>query len=57
MTSTETEEGIARAIIGGKIDFTRDPWPRVSEQAKDLVKCMLDQNPYTRLTVEEALGK
>ncbi|XP_021627963.2 calcium-dependent protein kinase 24 [Manihot esculenta] len=51
----ETEEGIARAIIGGKIDFTRDPWPRVSEQAKDLVKCMLDQNPYTRLTVEEAL--
>ncbi|KAJ9178592.1 hypothetical protein P3X46_010466 [Hevea brasiliensis] len=51
----ETEEGIAHAIVGGKIDFARDPWPRVSEQAKELVKGMLDQNPYNRLTVEEVL--
>ncbi|EEF28856.1 calcium-dependent protein kinase 24 [Ricinus communis] len=51
----ETEEGIAHAIVGGKIDFTRDPWPRVSEEAKDLVQNMLDQNPYSRLTVQEVL--
>ncbi|KAJ6377797.1 hypothetical protein OIU78_028090 [Salix suchowensis] len=51
----ETEEGIAQAIVRGEIDFTRDPWPKVSEEGKDLVKKMLDQNPYNRLTVEEVL--
>lgn len=51
----ETEEGIAHAIIKGHIDFERDPWPKVSEEAKDLVKCMLDANPYSRLTVDEVL--
>ncbi|KAI4324297.1 hypothetical protein L6164_023848 [Bauhinia variegata] len=51
----ETEEGIAQAIIRGNLDFQRDPWPKVSEEAKDLVKNMLDPNPYTRLTVQEVL--
>ncbi|GMY32416.1 calcium-dependent protein kinase 24 [Fagus crenata] len=51
----ETEEGIAHAIIRGYIDFDRDPWPKVSEEAKDLVKNMLDQNPYSRMTVQEVL--
>ncbi|GJY14747.1 calcium-dependent protein kinase 24-like protein [Tanacetum coccineum] len=51
----ETEEGIAQAVIKGDINFKRDPWPRVSEDAKSLVKGMLEQNPYERLTVEEAL--
>ncbi|KAF3455791.1 hypothetical protein FNV43_RR00433 [Rhamnella rubrinervis] len=50
-----TEEGIAHAIIRGKIDFQRDPWPKVSKEAKDLVKSMLDPNPYSRLTVQEVL--
>ncbi|KAJ9555419.1 hypothetical protein OSB04_010033 [Centaurea solstitialis] len=52
----ETEEGIAQAIIKGDINYRRDPWPRVSEDAKNLVKSMLNPNPYERLTVEEALG-
>ncbi|KNA06820.1 hypothetical protein SOVF_177530 [Spinacia oleracea] len=51
----ETEEGIAQAIVRGVIDFERDPWPRVSPLAKDLVKHMLDQNPYSRMTVDEVL--
>ncbi|KAL9252933.1 Calcium-dependent protein kinase 24-like protein [Drosera capensis] len=51
----ETEEGIAHAIVRGLIDFERDPWPRVSQEAKDLVKSMLDQNPYSRLTLKEVL--
>jgi hypothetical protein len=55
-TSTETEEGIAQAIIRGKVDLERDPWPKVSEEAKDLVKSMLDPNPYSRMTVQEVLG-
>ncbi|XAR71156.1 Non-specific serine/threonine protein kinase [Bertholletia excelsa] len=51
----ETEEGIAQAIVRGEMDFHRDPWPKVSEDAKDLVKGMLDPNPYSRMTVEEVL--
>lgn len=52
----ETEEGIAHAIVRGNIDFVRDPWPKVSNEAKELVKDMLDANPYSRLTVQEVLG-
>ena len=52
----ETEEGIAHAIVRGHIDFERDPWPKVSKEAKQLVKSMLDANPYSRLTVQEVLG-
>ncbi|KAI5658094.1 hypothetical protein M9H77_26887 [Catharanthus roseus] len=51
----ETEEGIAHAIVRGELDFRREPWPNVSEDAKDLVRGMLEQNPYSRLTVEEVL--
>ncbi|CAN1833541.1 Calcium-dependent protein kinase 24 [Linum perenne] len=51
----ETEEGIAQAIIRGHLDFSRDPWPKVSKEAKSLVKTMLDQNPYSRLTIQEVL--
>ncbi|OIV99428.1 hypothetical protein TanjilG_17238 [Lupinus angustifolius] len=51
----ETEEGIAQAIIRSNLDFTRDPWPKVSEEAKDIVKRMLDPNPQTRVTVQEVL--
>jgi len=54
--STESEEGIAQAIIKGKVDFTRDPWPKVSDEAKHLVKRMLDPSPFTRITVQEVLG-
>ncbi|OMO79523.1 hypothetical protein COLO4_24400 [Corchorus olitorius] len=52
----ETEEGIAHAIIKGSIDFERDPWPKVSEDAKDLVRSMLDPNPYSRMTVQEVVA-
>ncbi|XP_020236052.1 calcium-dependent protein kinase 24 [Cajanus cajan] len=51
----ESEEGIAQAIIRGKVDFTRDPWPKVSDEAKHLVKRMLDPNPFTRIKVQEVL--
>ncbi|XP_022722444.1 calcium-dependent protein kinase 24-like [Durio zibethinus] len=51
----DTEEGIAHAIIKGNIDFERDPWPKVSDKAKDLVKSMLDPNPYSRMTVQDVL--
>ncbi|XP_051177536.1 calcium-dependent protein kinase 8 [Lolium perenne] len=51
----ETEQGVAHAIIRSVVDFKREPWPRVSEPAKDLVKRMLDPNPLTRLTAAQVL--
>lgn len=54
--STETDQGVAKAILRAVIDFKRDPWPKVSDDAKDLVKRMLDSDPKGRLTAQEALG-
>ncbi|CAL9749810.1 unnamed protein product [Musa acuminata subsp. burmannicoides] len=51
----ETDEGIAKAIIRSVIDFEREPWPKISENAKDLVRCMLDPNPHTRFTAQKVL--
>ena len=52
----ETDEGIAQEIIRFVIDFDREPWPKVSQNAKDLVKSMLDTNPTYHLTAQEVLG-
>ncbi|MBA0645392.1 hypothetical protein Goklo_013504, partial [Gossypium klotzschianum] len=39
---TETEQGVAQVIIHSIIDFKRDPWPKVLDNAKDLVKkCLI----------------
>ncbi|CAF1778145.1 unnamed protein product [Brassica oleracea var. botrytis] len=51
----ETEQGVAQAIIRSVIDFKRDPWPRVSETAKDLVRKMLEPDPKKRLSAAEVL--
>ncbi|XP_008776719.1 calcium-dependent protein kinase 29-like isoform X1 [Phoenix dactylifera] len=51
----ETDEGITQAIIRSVIDFEREPWPMVSDKAKDLVRHMLDPNPNTRLTAQQVL--
>lgn len=52
----ETEQGVAQAIIRSVVDFRREPWPKVSDNAKDLVKKMLDPDPKRRLTAQEVLG-
>ncbi|KEH23660.1 calmodulin-domain kinase CDPK protein [Medicago truncatula] len=51
----ETEQGVAQAIIRSVVDFKRDPWPKVSDNAKDLVKKMLNPDPKRRLTAQEVL--
>eukprot|EP00252_Welwitschia_mirabilis_P021500 TRINITY_DN5531_c0_g1_i1.p1 TRINITY_DN5531_c0_g1~~TRINITY_DN5531_c0_g1_i1.p1 ORF type:complete len:532 (+),score=105.41 TRINITY_DN5531_c0_g1_i1:987-2582(+) len=51
----ETEQGVAQAILLGKIDFKRDPWPKVSENAKSLVRQMLEPDPKLRLTAQQVL--
>lgn len=54
---TESEQGVALAILRGVIDFKREPWPQISESAKSLVRQMLDPDPKKRLTAQQVLGK
>ncbi|XP_044461344.1 calcium-dependent protein kinase 1-like [Mangifera indica] len=51
----ETEEGIFEQVLHGDLDFDSDPWPSISESAKDLVRKMLDRDPRRRLTAHEVL--
>jgi serine/threonine protein kinase len=53
----ENEDGIFDAVLHGHIDFSSDPWPSISNGAKDLVKKMLRQDPKERLTASEILSK
>ncbi|KAH8519993.1 hypothetical protein H0E87_001444 [Populus deltoides] len=52
----ESEHGIFNAILRGHIDFTSDPWPSISPQAKDLVRKMLTSDPKQRMTAIQVLG-
>lgn len=54
---SESEHGIFNAILRGHIDFTSDPWPSISNAAKDLVRKMLTTDPKQRLTAQEVLSK
>ncbi|PPR85546.1 hypothetical protein GOBAR_AA35144 [Gossypium barbadense] len=51
----EIEQGVTQAIIRSAIGFKRDPWPKVSDNAKDLVKKMLNPDPEQHLTVQKVL--
>jgi calcium-dependent protein kinase len=56
MYITETEKGIFDAILEGDIDFESNPWPSISNSAKDLVRKMLTQDPKKRITSVQVLG-
>ncbi|XP_057957325.1 calcium-dependent protein kinase 2-like [Malania oleifera] len=51
----ETEKGIFDAILQGQIDFASEPWPSISNSAKDLVKKMLTPDPKKRITSAQVL--
>ncbi|XP_022868385.1 calcium-dependent protein kinase 5-like [Olea europaea var. sylvestris] len=51
----ETQQGIFDAVLMGHIDFDSDPWPLISESAKDLIRKMLCMRPSERLTAHEVL--
>lgn len=52
---TESEEEIFDEVLHGDIDFELDPWPKISQGAKDLVRRMLVRDPKKRLTAHEVL--
>ncbi|TMW91113.1 hypothetical protein EJD97_014778 [Solanum chilense] len=51
----ENEQGIFEQVLHGDLDFSSDPWPSISEDAKDLVRGMLVRDPKKRLTAHEVL--
>ncbi|KAL6285328.1 hypothetical protein ACE6H2_009718 [Prunus campanulata] len=51
----ETEIGIFRQILQARLDFESEPWPGISESAKDLLRKMLERNPKKRVTAHEVL--
>lgn len=54
---SETEKGIFDAILEGEIDFKSEPWPSISNSAKDLIRKMLTQDPKKRITAAQVLGE
>ncbi|XP_074370730.1 calcium-dependent protein kinase 20-like isoform X1 [Apium graveolens] len=51
----ETEQGIFEQVLRGDLDFASEPWPSISDSAKDLVRKMLVRDPKKRLTAPEVL--
>ncbi|XP_040379075.1 calcium-dependent protein kinase 12 [Oryza brachyantha] len=51
----ETEKGIFDAILVGQLDFSMNPWPSISENAKELIRQMLNRDPQKRITASQAL--
>ncbi|CAL5093592.1 unnamed protein product [Urochloa decumbens] len=51
----ETEQGIFEQVLHGSLDFDSDPWPSVSEHAKDLLRKVLIRDPKKRLTAHQVL--
>ncbi|CAK8539067.1 unnamed protein product [Lathyrus sativus] len=51
----ETQQGIFDAVLKGHIDFESDPWPLISDSAKDLIRKMLCSRAADRLTAHEVL--
>ncbi|GAA0162773.1 non-receptor serine/threonine protein kinase [Lithospermum erythrorhizon] len=51
----EKEQEIFDSIKRGHLDFSSDPWPSISNSAKDLVKKMLREDPKERLSTAEVL--
>jgi calcium-dependent protein kinase len=44
---------IFKHIMSQPLDLKSDPWPRVSDAAKDIVRKMLTRDPKKRLTAEQ----
>ncbi|XP_022766925.1 calcium-dependent protein kinase 1-like [Durio zibethinus] len=52
----ETEKEIFDEVLHGDLDFTSDPWPSISESAKDLVTKLLVRDAKKRITAYEVLS-
>ena len=53
--NSSSDAKIAKKILEGKFDMEKYPWPIISDQAKDLVKKLLEIDDKKRISAEEAL--
>ncbi|GFS37664.1 calcium-dependent protein kinase family protein [Actinidia rufa] len=53
--TAETQQGIFDVVLKGHIDFESDPWPLISDSAKDLIQKMLCARPSERLTAHAVM--
>jgi len=51
----DSEDQIFKMVLKGHVDFKTDPWPKLSEAAKDCVRRLLDQDPTRRATAAQIL--
>ena len=51
----ETETHIFQSILNSDLEFESDPWPQISDAAKDCVRRMLERNPAKRAKADEIL--
>ncbi|CAA2995314.1 calcium-dependent kinase 20-like [Olea europaea subsp. europaea] len=52
---SETEQGVFGQVLRGELDFVSEPWPSISNSAKDLVRRMLVRDSEKRLTAHQVL--
>ena len=48
-------QAILEASAEGRFDLTKKGWPEVSDQAKEVVRGLLEVNPDRRMTARQAL--
>jgi hypothetical protein len=46
-------EAQRQATLNGVVDLQSDPWPLISEGAKNLVRLLLQRDPARRLTIHQ----
>ncbi|KAF8063742.1 CPK2 [Scenedesmus sp. PABB004] len=51
----DTEDQIFKMVLKGAIDFKSEPWPSISDAAKDCVRRLLEMDPTKRATAEQIL--
>ena len=51
----DTDEDIYKQVLKGEYDFPKEEWQNVSEEAKNLIKKMIEKDPTKRISALEAL--
>ena len=49
------DDEILQKIKKGKYDLSSDPWPKISKEAKDLIRHMLEMSTVSRISAQKAL--
>lgn len=51
----DTEDQIFKMVLKGALDFKSDPWPKISDAAKDCVRRLLEMDPAARASAQQIL--